>query len=164
MNALLNFLARPAVITFSLVAFLLVGFSFVPVEAWIGGLPLDMMLDGKAAAARLSEMTAEQKRAHIWMSILNDTAYPLAYGAFFAGLIARFSPSSWLPWTALPALMLVLVDFSENAVHIAALTGHTSLLMAKTILTPLKFGLFGLASIIAVSMLLMLLWRLIFKH
>ena len=35
-------------------------------------------------------MTEAQRNAHFWVTVLLDTAYPLAYGGFFAAMALRF--------------------------------------------------------------------------
>ena len=74
MSALLRWLTSvPAIIT-SFVLMVLIGLSFAPVQALIDGPLLDMIATGEAARVRLEEMSAVQKTAHFWASVLNDTA------------------------------------------------------------------------------------------
>ncbi|MEQ9316953.1 MAG: hypothetical protein RLN72_13945, partial [Henriciella sp.] len=89
MTGFLNLLSRWQVILLCFVAMVLIGMSFAPVQDAIDGKLLDMIFSGEAAQARLAELSAEQREAHFWATVLNDTAYPLAYGGFFAGLAAR---------------------------------------------------------------------------
>ncbi len=164
MTTMLNYLARTNVLVMSFIAFLLIGAAFMPVEGWTGGVPLDMIQSGDAAMARLAGMTAEQKQAHVWVTALLDSAYPLAYGAFLAGFAARFSPPSWRPWIAWPALATVIADFAENGFQIAALTGNPDLLAVKSVLTPLKFGLFLLAASIVIGLIALVIARRLFRR
>ncbi|MEM1106754.1 MAG: hypothetical protein AAGH87_10220 [Pseudomonadota bacterium] len=147
---MLTVLGRTWVLVALLVATLAVGYSFSFVQAAAGGPLLDTLGSGDAARARLAEMTQAQKTAHFWGTVINDTAYPLAYGGLFAGLIWRFAGAlrGWFVW---PALAVIVVDLAENAVQAAALSGHGALLGLKDILTPAKFGLFGLAALLVLA-------------
>ena len=93
-------------------------------------------------------MTEAQRSAHFWITVLLDTAYPLAYGGFFAAMALRFF-GRYGPLAALPALATIIVDLTENTVQALALSGAADALDAKSWLTPLKFGLFFLAAAIA---------------
>ncbi|MEQ8556896.1 MAG: hypothetical protein RIB03_01130 [Henriciella sp.] len=149
MTPLIRSLTTLPVIIGSFILMVVIGMSFAPVQSAIDGPLLDMIWTGDAARARLNEMTEVQKTAHFWGTILNDTAYPLAYGAFFAGLAGRFAPPRVTGLVMLPALMTVIADLAENTVQALALTGQPGLLTLKTVLTPLKFGLFLTAAILA---------------
>ncbi|MEO0550907.1 MAG: hypothetical protein AAFZ91_13390 [Pseudomonadota bacterium] len=149
------FLTRTPVLIFLFLAMLAIGYSFSGVRAAVDGPILDMLMTGEAAQARLAELNAEQRRAHFWATILNDTAYPLAYGGLLAGLALRFGGKT----LAIPAAGAALTDLAENTVQALALSGTADLLVAKTVLTPLKFGLFALAAVIALGLLLRSGWR-----
>ncbi|MGB3626737.1 MAG: hypothetical protein WA989_12960 [Henriciella sp.] len=127
--------------------------SFAPVQEAIGGPLLDMISSGKAARARLAEMSAEQRETHFWATVLNDTAYPLALGGFLAGLAARFG-GNLRTFAVIPAFLAVITDLSENASQAVALQGEPAWLAAKTVLTPAKFGFFMLAAFVAVGLML----------
>ncbi len=131
------------------IAMIAIGYSFGPVQKAIGGPLLDMMWSGADASARLAEMNTDQKRAHLLATVLNDTAYPLAYGGLFAGLIWRFAGSS-RRWLIVPPLAAIVVDLAENLVQALALAGNDALLGLKDVLTPAKFAL----SLIAVVLVL----------
>ena len=140
--------STPVLITL-FVGMIAIGYSFQGLIAQIGGAPLlDMITNGDAARTRLAEMTQAQRDAHFWGTVLNDSLYPLAYGGFFAGLALRFGNGKWI-W-AMPALLTILVDFAENTVQALALSEIADLLALKSVLTPLKFGLFLIALAVAV--------------
>jgi len=164
LSALLRWLTSVPVIISSFVLMVLIGLSFAPVQALIDGKLLDMIATGEAARVRLGEMTAVQKTAHFWASVLNDTAYPIAYGAFFAGLAGRFAPARFRSWVMLPALVTAIVDLGENTVQALALSGGADLLGLKTVLTPLKFGLFAFAALLALGLSLLALVRWIMRR
>lgn len=143
-----KWLGRTWVLLFLLVATVAVGAMFGPLQKQIEGPLLDMIWTGGAAVDRLGQMTAEQRTAHFWGTVLTDTAYPLAYGGLFIGLALRFGRGrDWLAW---PAILVIIVDLVENTVQALALSETVNLLTAKTILTPLKFGLFAVAALIAI--------------
>ncbi|MEM6556154.1 MAG: hypothetical protein AAF642_09785 [Pseudomonadota bacterium] len=144
---MLNTLSRTWILVTLFVATILIGYSFSFVQTAAGGPLLDVLGSGVEAKARLVEMTAEQKQAHFWGTVLNDTAYPLAYGGLFAGLIWRFA-GDVRRWFVLPALAVIVVDLAENTTQAMALSGNDSLIGLKDILTPAKFGLFFLAAFI----------------
>ena len=87
----------------------------------------------------------KQQQAHFWGTVLNDTAYPLAYGGLFAGLVWRFA-GDLRRWLVFPALAVIVVDLVENTTQAMALMGNESLIGLKDVLTPAKFGLFFLAA------------------
>ena len=142
---MLNTLARTWVLVVLFVAMMGIGYSFSFVETAAGGPLLDLMGSGADAKARLAEMSAEQKQAHFWGTVLNDTAYPLAYGGLFAGLVWRFA-GDLRRWLVIPALAVIVVDLVENTTQAMALMGNESLIGLKDVLTPAKFGLFFLAA------------------
>ena len=151
MSGLAGFLVRTPVIIGSFILMTLIGLSFAPVQAAIDGPLLDMVWTGEAAQARLAELNAAQRTAHFWGTVLNDTAYPLAYGAFFAGLAGRFAPRPWRVGVMVPAGLTVIADLAENTVQALALAGAADLLALKSILTPVKFGLFAASALLALA-------------
>ncbi len=151
---MLNFLSRTWVLAGFFVAMLAIGYSFSFVQTATGGELLDMVFTEAKAKARLDDMSADQKRAHLWATLINDTAYPLAYGGLFAGLIWRFAGSR-RRWFVIPALAVIVADLAENATHALALTGNDALIGLKDFLTPAKFGLFLLAAICVLASLVL---------
>ncbi|NNC35945.1 MAG: hypothetical protein EX271_01965 [Acidimicrobiales bacterium] len=122
-------------------AMMILGASFAYFQRFVGGDLLDMATSGSDAFARLGDLTAEQRIAHVWITLVPDSLYPIAYGTFFAGATLYLAAST-RPILAVPALVTVVADFSENIVQILALSGHENLLAAKSVLTPLKFSAF----------------------
>lgn len=149
---MLHFISRAPVLIFLFVAMLIIGYLFNGVQEAAGGPLLDMIWNGADAKARLDGMTAEQKAAHFWGTVINDTAYPLAYGGLFAGLAWRFGGQRIL--LVLPAIGVAIADLAENTVQALALSGNESLIGLKDVLTPLKFGLFAAALIVTVFCLI----------
>ena len=156
---MLKFLSRTPVLIFMLIAFLAIGYSFQWVQAGIGeGAILDTISNGTEARARIAAMSGAEKQHHLIGTLLNDSLYPLAYGGLFAGLAARFGGSR-AQLAAFPALATVVVDFTENTIQALALAGQADMLAAKNILTPLKFGLFISAVLVAAFLILWAVYR-----
>ena len=159
---MLNILSRTWVLIGLLIAMLVIGYSFQSVQQASGGPLLDMIWSGADAKARLAEMSAEQKTAHFWGTVLNDTAYPLAYGGLFVGLIWRFA-GTLRRWFVFPAIAVIVVDLVENTTQALALSGNESFIGLKDILTPLKFGLFLIAAVLVLISLGMAILRRVRK-
>ena len=157
-------LTRTPVIIGFFIAMLIVGLSFGLVRNAVGGPLLDLIWTGAGAEARLAEMSAGERQAHVWGTLINDTLYPLAYGGFLAGLAGRFAGERWQGWVMLLPLATVLLDFSENTVQVLALSGAPDLLALKSILTPAKFGLLGLSTLLALGLALAALVRWLMRR
>jgi len=128
--------------TIMVVAHIVIHTFFVP---GTGGTLLDFQLTGEAAKEALMLIKSRPNAVgiHLYLSAGVDMVYPLAYGAFVAGVCLRYSgPRGGL--FALPILA------AENLVQVQALTGETAALMAKTFLTPPKFALAAIGSTLAV--------------
>ncbi len=97
-------------------------------------------------------MTQDQKDSHFWMTLLLDYAFPIAYGAFFAGLALQF-PGRVGVALAIPALLVIIADFAENTVQLVALSGNDAMIFAKEVLTPAKSLFFLIAGVIAITSL-----------
>jgi len=151
-NGLLGWFARTPVILCFLVATLLIGGGFYFVIQEIEGQLLDEIVTGDDAISRLNQMNEHQRSVHFWGTVTLDALYPLAYGGLFIGLLCRFG---WrLRWLLiLVPIIGVLADFAENTVQAMALSGYAvEILVAKDIVTPIKFGALLLA--LALSVLL----------
>jgi hypothetical protein len=132
---------------------IVIGAGFGVFSKAVGGTFLDMTASAVQAREILAGMTAEQRDVHFWVTVLLDTAYPLAYGGFLAGMALRFF-GSFGKAAAVPAFATIIVDLTENTVQALALKGSVDVLDAKEWLTPLKFGLFFLAAAIALVALI----------
>lgn len=145
----MNALARTPILVATGLAMLLLGAGFALVQPALGGTLLDTLHSPEAARDLIADLAPAQNRAHLWTTLLLDTAYPLAYGAFFAGLIWRLGGrrASLLPVAAMMA------DLFENALQAAALAGWTAPLGAKMVLTPLKFGLLAVSLLVIMGLL-----------
>lgn len=159
----MSFLARTPVIWITFVLMLVIGVGFGLCRPMVGGAFLDMTSDPEMARTIIATMSDAQRTAHAWVTVLLDTAYPLAYGGFFGGLALRFF-GPFGKYAALPALGVVVVDLTENMVQVLALADWVDALDAKAWLTPLKFGLLFLAVGIAVIALVIGLVNLVRKR
>lgn len=141
-------LARTSALAISFAAMVLLAGMLRQTGDAIGGL-LDMTLDGTSARALLEKLSPWQRDVHAHATMLYDGLYPLAYGAFFAGLAIRLGGDR-ARWIALTMLAGMVTDYAENIVQLLALSGLADWLNAKTVLTPLKFALTGVAVIATV--------------
>jgi hypothetical protein len=140
-------LARTSILAISFAAMIVLAALLRQTGEAIGGL-LDMQMTGAAARDLMARYTPYQRDVHAHATLLYDGLYPLAYGAFFAGLAIRLGGRSarWVAWTMLAGM---IADFAENSIQLLALGGRADLLGAKTVITPLKFALTGTAVLAA---------------
>ena len=151
---ILEKLARPPVILFSLISMILIGGSFAYFQKFVGGDLLDISMSGPDALKRLGEMTDAHKQAHTWITLFLDSLYPIAYGSFFAGATYKLLGHT-KGWLTFPALLTVIADFGENIAQMLAMNGQENLIMAKSILTPIKFSMLIIMSLILLSVFLL---------
>ncbi len=153
-------LTRAPVIWALFFAMIIISAGFQFFGPSVGGVYLDLQVTGVAGRVLIDGQTEAQRNAHFWVTVLLDTAYPLAYGGFFAAMALRFFGKAG-PVLALPALATMVADLGENTVQALALAGTADLLDVKDWLTPLKFGLFALAALIALVALGLAVFRLV---
>ncbi len=153
MSRLLDFLSNTKTIVACFILLIAIGTSFSFAPHLVGGALLDVQMNAADASSRLAEMSGAQKTNHIWITLLLDSLYPLAYGGFLAGLAARFA-KPWRRISVVPAFVTIIADFIENAVQLVALTGSAHVLYFKNFITPIKFGGFMLATILALLLLI----------
>lgn len=148
-----DFLRQPKLIIASLMIAIGLVFGFSVWTPSTGGVILDRLSSLEDTRALLASMTAAQKNSHFWMTLLLDYAFPLAYGAFFAGLALQF-PGRIGMALAVPAFLVFGADVIENMVQLLALKGVDGLLFTKEFLTPAKFFFFNVAAAIALTSLI----------
>ncbi|MEO1659025.1 MAG: hypothetical protein AAFR65_15030 [Pseudomonadota bacterium] len=150
---MLDFISKPWVLVALFVATLAINVSFALGLEAAGGAVLDFRMNGDDAFELLNAMTAEQKSAHFWLTVVNDTAYPIAYTSLLAGIVWRFAGAARtvLIW---PAIGGGIFDLMENTTQALALKGNEAFLGFKDVLTPVKFGLASVAVILALFFLL----------
>ena len=101
---------------------------------------VDAIADPAQVRESMAAMTPDQRTAHAWITATLDVAYPLAYGALFAGSACAFFPRVGR-YLAMLLIVVIPVDLLEGIVQLLALVDSVDLLEAKALLTPLKFGL-----------------------
>ncbi len=124
----------------------MIGFALLSPMA--GGTLLDGLSSLLESENLLAGMSAAEKNAHFWITLLVDIPFPLFYGALFLGVALKYG-GKYKTWLTLPALLVIPADLIENFVQLLALKGVTGLLPLKVYVTPLKFFLFRSAAGIA---------------
>ena len=127
-----------------------------------GGQLLDMLSEPEEVRATLAAMTPEQRSVHFWVTVLIDTLFPVSFGLFFAGMGWRFF-GKWGQIAALPGFAVMVFDLTENTIQALALSGTADALDAKAWVTPLKYGLFWLAALVALIAAGIAVYRLVTK-
>ncbi len=128
----------------------LITLAFGVLAQQVGGQFLDMLSAPAETRATFEAMNAEQKTSHFWITVLMDTAYPLCFGLFFAGMAWRFF-GKWGPLAAIPGFAVLVVDLTENTLQAITLSGAAYVLEPKAWVSPLKMNLFYLAALIAAA-------------
>ncbi|MFT7473022.1 MAG: hypothetical protein ACI8XU_002926 [Kiritimatiellia bacterium] len=149
---MLFFLKQSKTLWLLLLATIALALGFQLTTPFAGGALLDVSTTFAASEELLQSMSAQQKRAHLWITLLLDVPFPFAYGGLFLGLCLRHGGRFALYFAA-PAFLVIPVDLIENAVQAIALLGNETLLPAKAYLTPAKFLLFYAAAIVAIGSL-----------
>ena len=147
---MLFFLKQGKTLWLLLLATIALAIGFQLATPFAGGALLDVSTTLPASEELLQSMSAQQKRAHLWITLLLDVPFLFAYGGLFLGLCLRHGGRFAL-YLAAPAFLVIPVDLIENAVQVIALLGNETLLPAKAYLTPAKFLLFYAAAIAAIG-------------
>lgn len=145
-------LTRPSTLAASLVAYLGLSGAFLVVMLVWDFQVIDEVFRRDAILAHVEAMTAEQRRVHAITTATLDVAYPFAYGAFQAGMAYRYL-GRWGRWIAPLSLLCIPVDLLEGLAQVLILTGSEGFVGLKTVVTPLKLGLYlpGLAGALAAA-------------
>ncbi len=147
---MLTLLAERRTLWLTFVATILITAAF-PMAASIWGISfIDGLSDPAAVRDAIAAMTPEQRVAHAWLTATLDVAYPLAYGALFAGSACAFF-ARYGRLMALLLLVVVPIDLLEGVVQVLALTDTADLIDTKAVLTPLKTALFLLGLAVTVA-------------
>jgi hypothetical protein len=158
----MNLITRTPVLWTLFVLTLAITGGFVLLAPAAGGQFLDRLSDPEASRALVAGLSESQRTAHFWTTVLLDTAYPFAYGLFFAGMALRFF-GRWGRLAAVPAIAVMIVDLTENTLQALTLAGAGDFLEPKAWITPLKFNLFYLAALIALVALGIAVFRMVRK-
>ncbi|MEP6342880.1 MAG: hypothetical protein ABJ275_06145 [Maricaulaceae bacterium] len=136
------------------ILFVLESLAFAVVMAVWDFQIIDEMSDPTLIKAHIEAMSEGQRAVHAVMTGTLDVAYPLTYGALFAGVALKV----FRPTFTVPSLLVVPVDLTEGVVQVMALNGDMSGLWLKSYVTPLKLILFVGAIVIAILALIKL-WK-----
>lgn len=100
----------------SLLAVVLCSLVFQYLKARLGTMMLDEIdgYDRDTLVEHLLLYGDSGRRLHFWVTLLADMAFPLAYGAFFGGVLARLARGTILPLSFLVIVPLMLLDWAEN--------------------------------------------------
>lgn len=158
----MNLVTRTPVLWTLFVLTVVITLAFGALAPAVGGQFLDLVSAPADTRAVFEGMSAEQKTAHFWITVLLDTAYPLSFGLFFAGMAWRFF-GKWGPFAAIAGLAALIVDLAENTLQAITLSGTAYLLDAKVWVTPLKMNLFYLAALICLVAAGTALYRVVTK-
>ncbi len=146
-----NILTKPLTLWILFTLFILQTIGFAVIMAVWDFQVIDEISDPEKVRHHIAEMSALQKTVHAWTTATLDVAYPLTYGALFAGLAWR----AFQPVFALPAIAVIPTDLAEGFVQVMALTGNSDLVWLKAYLTPAKLVLFFAAIAISLAALCM---------
>jgi len=139
MLAIADNLSSTRAITISFILMVLCGLGFGVFSGATGGVLLDQEMTEASTRAALAGMSAAEKTSHFWITVLLDSAYPICYGAFFIGVIARLAGDHRV-WAIWPNIIGVGCDYVENTVQAMALSGSTDWLWLKDIVAPTKMA------------------------
>lgn len=144
----MSFITRTPVLWALFILMGVISVGFGALAPAVGGQFLDMVSVPEDTRAVYDAMTPSEQSLHFWITVLLDTAYPLSFGLFFAGMAWRFF-GKWGPFAAIPAFAVLVVDLTENTLQAITLSGAADVLGPKEWITPLKFNLFYLAALFA---------------
>jgi len=150
MLAIADYLSSNKAIAISFVLMVLCGLGFGVFADSYGGVLMDLAMDEKGALATLASLTEKQQTSHFWVTVLLDSAYPLCYGAFFIGAIARLAGEHRV-WAIWPNLIGVDCDFAENIVQAMALSGNPDWLWLKDFVAPVKMAALGIGLLLIIG-------------
>ncbi len=144
----MSFITRTPVLWTLFVLTVVIFVVFGALAPMVGGQFLDMVSKPEDTRAVFDAMTSSERTVHFWITVLLDTAFPLSFGLFFAGMAWRFFGKLG-PFAAIPGFVVLIVDLTENTLQAITLSGAAYVLEPKEWVTPLKTNLFLLAALIA---------------
>ncbi len=145
----MNLITRTPVLWMLFALMVVLTLAFGSAAPMVGGRFLDMASAPEDTRALFEAMTPGERSTHFWLTVLLDTAYPLSFGLFFAGMAWRFF-GRFGPFAAIPGFAVLIVDLTENTLQAITLSGAAYVLEPKAWVSPLKMNLFYLAGLIAV--------------
>ena len=124
--------------------------GFILCKPLVGGTYLDGLSKVDKVKCLVLLMSVEEKTSHMIMTLVWDMLFPFMYGGLFIALTLKYT-GKISPWFSLPAILVIPVDLMENITQAYALSGKMDLLGLKSVLTPMKFCLIGIAVVIIVT-------------
>ncbi len=158
----MSFITRTPVLWTLFVLTVVIFVVFGALAPMVGGQFLDMVSKPEDTRAVFDAMTSSERTVHFWITVLLDTAFPLSFGLFFAGMAWRFFGKLG-PFAAIPGFVVLIVDLTENTLQAITLSGAAYVLEPKEWVSPLKMNLFYLAALIAFVAAGIALYRVIAK-
>jgi hypothetical protein len=158
----MSFITRTPVLWTLFVLTVVIFVVFGALAPMVGGQFLDMVSKPEDTRAVFDAMTSTERTVHFWSTVLLDTAFPLSFGLFFAGMAWRFFGKLG-PFAAIPGFVVLIVDLTENTLQAITLSGAAYVLEPKEWVSPLKMNLFYLAALIAFVAAGIALYRVIAK-
>jgi hypothetical protein len=158
----MSFITRTPVLWTLFVLTVVIFVIFGALAPMVGGQFLDMVSKPEDTRAVFDAMTSSERTVHFWITVLLDTAFPLSFGLFFAGMAWRFFGKLG-PFAAIPGFVVLIVDLTENTLQAITLSGAAYLLEPKEWVSPLKMNMFYLAALIALVAAGIALYRVIAK-
>ena len=158
----MSFITRTPILWTLFVLTVVIFVVFGVLAPMVGGQFLDMVSKPEDTRAVFDAMTSSERTVHFWITVLLDTAFPLSFGLFFAGMAWRFFGKLG-PYAAIPGFVVLIVDLTENTLQAITLSGAAYVLEPKEWVSPLKMNLFYLAALIALVAAGIALYRVIAK-
>ena len=158
----MSFITRTPILWTLFVLTVVIFVVFGVLAPMVGGQFLDMVSEPEGTRALFDAMTSSERTVHFWITVLLDTAFPLSFGLFFAGMAWRFFGKLG-PYAAIPGFVVLIVDLTENTLQAITLSGAAYVLEPKEWVSPLKMNLFYLAALIALVAAGIALYRVIAK-
>ena len=158
----MSFITRTPILWTLFVLTVVIFVVFGVLAPMVGGQLLDMVTKREDTRAVFDAMTSSERTVHFWITVLLDTAFPLSFGLFFAGMAWRFFGKLG-PYAAIPGFVVLIVDLTENTLQAITLSGAAYVLEPKEWVSPLKMNLFYLAALIALVAAAIALYRVIAK-
>ena len=136
-----KFITRKSTIQFTFVLYVISTLLFAVAMYYWDFQIIDEMHDADEILTHLAMLSSEQKYIHIVLTTTLDVVYPFIYGFFQAGMAYRYLGNLGR-WAALLSIFCIPVDLIEGFSQVMLLLGDESFITLKTLVTPIKFGLF----------------------
>lgn len=153
----------------SLLAVILCSLVFQYLKARLGTMMLDEIdgYDRDTLVEHLLLYGDAGRRLHFWVTLCVDMVFPLAYGAFFGGLLARLARGTFVPLSFLALVPLLVLDWLENIQFLVIFAqfptlGDTQIALASAT-TWTKFWCIRLALLWLLALVVARVWRKFYR-